>query len=57
MIRPGGRVVRDHLPFAPFDELTDAAESGSLFTARPPESTRVRTGLPFVRLVRYVLSS
>lgn len=57
VIRPGGRVVLYDLPFAPFDELIDAAESGSLFTARPPESTRVRTGLPFVRLVRYVLSS
>ena len=57
VVRPGGRVVVYDLPFAPFDELTDAAERGSLFTARPPESTRVHIGLPFLRFVRYVLSS
>jgi ubiquinone/menaquinone biosynthesis C-methylase UbiE len=57
VLRPGGRVHIYDFRNAPFDKLEDAARSRSLLGGRPPETTTVRTGLPFFRCVRYVLSS
>ncbi len=57
VLRPGGRLIVYDFPFAPFDELARAAADRALFTARPPERSTVRTGIPFVTAVRFVLSN
>jgi ubiquinone/menaquinone biosynthesis C-methylase UbiE len=57
ILRPDGRVYIYDLPFAPFDKLTDAARSRSVLNARSPERTPIRTGVLFLRCVRYVMSS
>lgn len=56
-LRPGGRVYIYDFPFAPFDKLTDTARTRSVLNAHPPEQTPIRTGIPFLRCVRYVMSS
>ncbi|HKD97163.1 MAG TPA: class I SAM-dependent methyltransferase, partial [Micromonosporaceae bacterium] len=55
VLRPGGRVCIYDFPFAPFDKLTDAARAGDLLESEPAAPTPVRTGVPFLRFVRYVL--
>ena len=57
ILRPGGRVYIYDFPFAPFDTLADAARSRSVLNGRPPERTPIRTGVLFLRCVRYVMSS
>jgi ubiquinone/menaquinone biosynthesis C-methylase UbiE len=57
ILRPGGRVYIYDFPFAPFDKLADAARTRSVLNARSPERTPIRTGVPFLRCVRYVMSS
>jgi len=57
ILRPGGRVYIYDFPFAPFDKLADAARAGSVLNGRSPERTPIRTGVPFLRCVRYVMSS
>jgi ubiquinone/menaquinone biosynthesis C-methylase UbiE len=57
ILRPGGRIHIYDFPFAPFDKLADAARTRSILSARPPERTPIRTGVLFLRCVRYVLSS
>lgn len=57
VLRPGGRVFIYDFPFAPFDKLADAARERSLLNGRPPARTPIRTGIPFLRFVRYVMSS
>jgi ubiquinone/menaquinone biosynthesis C-methylase UbiE len=57
VLRPGGRLYIYDFPFAPFDQLTDAARTRSVLNARSPERTPFRTGIPFLRCVRYVMSS
>jgi ubiquinone/menaquinone biosynthesis C-methylase UbiE len=57
ILRPGGRVYIYDFPFAPFDKLADAARTGSVLNAHAPQRTPIRTGIPFLRCVRYVMSS
>jgi ubiquinone/menaquinone biosynthesis C-methylase UbiE len=57
VLRPGGRVLVYDFPFAPFDKLADAARTRSVLNARAPERTSIRTGVPFVRGVRYIMSA
>ncbi len=57
VLRPGGRVYIYDFPFAPFDKLADAARNRSVLNGNPPERTPFRTGIPFLRCVRYVMSS
>jgi len=57
ILRPGGRVYIYDLPFAPFDTLADAARTRSVLNGRAPERTPIRTGVLFLRCVRYVMSS
>ncbi len=56
VLRPGGRIYIYDFPFAPFDKLADAARARSVLNAHPPERTPIRTGVPFLRCVRYVMS-
>jgi ubiquinone/menaquinone biosynthesis C-methylase UbiE len=57
LIRPGGRIHIYDFPFAPFDALAEAARSRSVLNGRLPEQTRFRSGVPLLRLVRYVMTS
>ena len=57
ILRPGGRVYIYDFPVAPFDRLADAARELSVLDGRQPERTPVRTGVPFLRCVRYGMSS
>jgi len=57
VLRPGGRVYIYDFPFAPFDQLAGAARTQSVLIARPPERTPIRTGVAFLRCVRYAMSS
>lgn len=57
ILRPGGRVYIYDFPFAPFDKLADTARARSVLNGRSPEQTPIRTGIPFLRCVRYVMSS
>jgi ubiquinone/menaquinone biosynthesis C-methylase UbiE len=57
VLRPGGRLVIYDFRFAPFDALTSAARTRSLFTGELPRRTRIRAHALFPRLVRYELSS
>ena len=42
---------------APFDALISACESAAVLLAAPPQRTELASGVPFVKLVRLVLSS
>ena len=57
VLRPGGRVHIYDFPSAPFDKLATAAGTRSVLNGRPPERTPIRTGIPFLRCVRYVMSA
>jgi ubiquinone/menaquinone biosynthesis C-methylase UbiE len=57
VLRPGGRVYVYDFPTAPFEKLAEAASARSLLNGRPPQHTPIRTGVPFLRLMRYVMSS
>ncbi len=60
VLRPGGQVyIYDFpfAPFAPFDQLASAAGAGSVLNGQPPQRTPFRTGVPFLRYVRYVMSA
>jgi ubiquinone/menaquinone biosynthesis C-methylase UbiE len=57
ILRPGGRVYIYDFPFAPFDKLAAAARTRSVLNGRSPEQTPIRTGVPFLPCVRYVMSS
>jgi ubiquinone/menaquinone biosynthesis C-methylase UbiE len=57
VLRPGGRLHIYDFPFAPFDTLADAARTRSVLNGEAPQRTRIRTGVPFLRCVRYVLWS
>jgi ubiquinone/menaquinone biosynthesis C-methylase UbiE len=57
ILRPGGQVYIYDFPFAPFDKLAAAARARSILNGRPPERTPIRTGVLFLRCVRYVMSS
>lgn len=57
ILRPGGRVYIYDFPFAPFDELANTARARSVLNGRSPERTPIRTGIPFLRCVRYAMSS
>jgi len=57
VLRPGGRAHIYDFPSAPFDILSDTAAARSLFTATPPQTTEIRTRVPFFRhCARLVLS-
>jgi ubiquinone/menaquinone biosynthesis C-methylase UbiE len=57
VLRPGGGVYIYDFPFAPFEKLADAALARSILNGRSPQRTPIRTGVPFLRCVRYVMSS
>jgi hypothetical protein len=57
LLRPGGRVYIYDFPFAPFDKLAAAARARSVLNGHSLERTPIRTGVPFLRCVRYVMSS
>ncbi len=57
VLRPGGRVHIYDFPSAPFDKLTDAARTRSVLNGPSPTPTPIRTGVPFLRCIRYVMSS
>ena len=57
VLRPGGRVYIYDFPIAPFDKLSDAARSLSVLNGQTPQRTPIRTGVPFLRCVRYALSA
>jgi hypothetical protein len=52
----GGRICIYDFPSAPFDKLADAARTPSVLNGRPPKRTPIRTGVPFLRCVRYFMS-
>jgi ubiquinone/menaquinone biosynthesis C-methylase UbiE len=56
-LRPGGRVHIYDFPFAPFDKLADTAWDRSVLNGHSRDRTSIRTGIPFLRCVRYVMSS
>jgi ubiquinone/menaquinone biosynthesis C-methylase UbiE len=51
VLRPGGRVVFYDFSFAPFDEIA------SILYGWTRERAPIRTGVPFLRCVRYALSA
>ena len=53
VLRTDGRLMIYDMPFAPFDELTAAAQAQSLFNDEGPRRTRIRLGLPFLHYTRY----
>ena len=57
VLRPGGRIHIYDFPFAPFDKLAATARTRSILNGRSPERTPIRTGVLFLRCVRYVMSS
>lgn len=57
VLRPGGQVCIYDFPFAPFDTLADAAGARAVLNARSPQRSPIRTGILFLRCVRYVMSS
>jgi len=57
VLRPGGRLCVYDFPFAPFDRLADAARAASVLDGQSPERSPIRTGIPFLRCVRYVLAA
>jgi ubiquinone/menaquinone biosynthesis C-methylase UbiE len=57
VLRPGGRITIYDFPFAPFDTLAAAAGIQSVLNGRRPERTPIRTGVLFLRCVRFVISS
>jgi ubiquinone/menaquinone biosynthesis C-methylase UbiE len=56
VLRPGGEVHIYDFPSAPFDELAAAAGRRSVLSGKPPRRTPIRTGIPFLRCTRYVMS-
>jgi ubiquinone/menaquinone biosynthesis C-methylase UbiE len=57
VLRPGGQIIFYDFAFAPFDEFTRAAHDRSVLNGRTPQRTPIRTGVPFLRCVRYALSA
>jgi ubiquinone/menaquinone biosynthesis C-methylase UbiE len=58
ILRSGGQLRIYDFRWAPFDKLAASAAAASVFTARPPERTQIRTGIALhPRIVRYILSS
>jgi ubiquinone/menaquinone biosynthesis C-methylase UbiE len=57
VLRPGGQVYIYDFPFAPFEKLAAAAHAQSILNGRSPQRTPISTGVPFLRCVRYVMSS
>jgi len=56
VLRPGGRVQIYDFPFAPFDRLASAARDGSVLNGQS-QRVPIRTGVAFLRCVRYVMSA
>jgi ubiquinone/menaquinone biosynthesis C-methylase UbiE len=56
VLRPGGRVHIYDFPFAPFDRLSTAARDGSVLSGQS-QRVPIRTGVAFLRCVRYVMSA
>jgi ubiquinone/menaquinone biosynthesis C-methylase UbiE len=57
VLRPGGRVYVYDFPFAPLDALADAARARDVLSGQPPQRTPFRTGVMFLRCVRYIMSA
>jgi ubiquinone/menaquinone biosynthesis C-methylase UbiE len=57
VLRPGARVHIYDFPFAPLGEFAAAAPARSVLNGQPPQRTPFRTGVPFLRYVRFVMSS
>ncbi|HET8681155.1 MAG TPA: class I SAM-dependent methyltransferase [Micromonosporaceae bacterium] len=57
VLRPSGRVHVYDFRFAPFDQLTAAAQTRSVLTAQAPQRTPIRIGTwPLPRCVRFTMS-
>jgi ubiquinone/menaquinone biosynthesis C-methylase UbiE len=56
VLRPGGRVYIYDFPIAPFDKPAAAASTLSVLNGQP-QRDRIRTGVPLLRCVRFVMSS
>jgi ubiquinone/menaquinone biosynthesis C-methylase UbiE len=56
VLRSGGRVQIYDFPFAPFDRLSSAARDRSVLSGRS-QRIPIRTGVAFLRCVRYVMSA
>ena len=56
VLRPGGRVLIYDFPFAPFDRLASAARDLSVLNGQSPEHRPIRTGVAFLRCVRYAMA-
>jgi ubiquinone/menaquinone biosynthesis C-methylase UbiE len=56
VLRPAGRVVIYDFPSSPLDTLADTAKARGVLSGQPPERTPFRTGMMFLRCVRYILS-
>jgi ubiquinone/menaquinone biosynthesis C-methylase UbiE len=56
VLRPGGRVHIYDFPFAPFDRLASAARDASVLSGQS-HRVPIRTGVAFLRCVRYVMSA
>jgi ubiquinone/menaquinone biosynthesis C-methylase UbiE len=57
VLRPGGRVHIYDFPSAPLDEFAAAARARSVLNGQLPRRTPFRTGVPFLRYVRFVMAS
>jgi ubiquinone/menaquinone biosynthesis C-methylase UbiE len=57
VLRPGGRVYVYDFPFAPFELLADAARDLSVLNGQTPQRTPIRTGVAFLRCVRYAMAA
>jgi ubiquinone/menaquinone biosynthesis C-methylase UbiE len=57
VLRPGGRVCIYDFAFAPFEQLAETARAQSVLNGQLPRREPIRSGVPFVRLMRYVMSS
>jgi ubiquinone/menaquinone biosynthesis C-methylase UbiE len=55
VLRPGGQVCIYDFPFAPFDQLAEAAGTLSVLNGQSPQRTPIATGIPFLRGVRYLM--
>lgn len=57
VLRPAGRLVVYDFRSAPFESLIDAARDRHVLNGQSPDRTSIRAGIPFLHVVRFVMSS
>jgi ubiquinone/menaquinone biosynthesis C-methylase UbiE len=57
ILRPGGQLAIYDFPSAPFEELIAAARQSSVLSGQSSGPTRVRTGVPFLRVAKFAMSA